>query len=377
MFENVASDILGKLNEPEITKAYQAKDGPYLQAVDSLKKARSLNGLFDALSSLDKLVCARIGGHLKEYKLDVPIKKQPGLSKYPITQGDFLLGAYLQVLSDPIAARAVTEVVTTHLGPPADKFPYSQRKTDQDQTVLPFLLAARQMVILSLAVGMNSGATQVLFNLFRNVKHATVGMSYKDAPGSLLATAASAACYCVSVRPTSEPATLRERYAEVVSGNGGPSELGFPVWLADQRKDRDRLDTPFKFITVEDARRQCLSGSLSFTAGEVPYYSPPRFDILHELIHVLHNASGENRQSAGDGTPSEMTTDERAVWTNPEEYWTIEGGPLTENHMNPLIGLPPRHGHSGVPLWCLKPEAKLAQFTLREIALGHAPSPDA
>jgi hypothetical protein len=325
MFEDATSKILWRLQAPEITAPFQDLGDSYLLAAGNLKKVDSLDSLFDALISMEALVCARVGEHLKRYNLDVPIKAQPGLSEYPMTQGSFLLWAYQQVLSDASANAALTSMMSECFGPLTEKFPDSQVPINQDRTVQPFLLAARQIIVLSLAVGKNYRVTKDLFNQFRAVSYARVGVGYESKPSSLAANTGLPSSHCVSIVPVSSPATLRERYSNVRHGTGGSSALRFPVWLPDSSKDIDRQGTPFKFITVQDALTLTLSGSLSFAAGEMPYYSPPRFDILHELIHVLHNAYGENREKAGNETKDEMTAQEQVVWSNPEEYWTIEG----------------------------------------------------
>ena len=75
---------------------------------------------------------------------------------------------------------------------------------------------------------------------------------------------------------------------------------------------------------------------------------------MHELIHVLHNACGTNRETV-------LAAQFKDVWTNAEEYWTIDGGPINENLFNAEVGLPRRAGHRGIPLDALDPNSEEAQ----------------
>jgi hypothetical protein len=98
----------------------------------------------------------------------------------------------------------------------------------------------------------------------------------------------------------------------------------------------------FKTLGVTEALRRIMTGSLSFTRDRSPYYVPSRIELQHELIHVLHNGRGENRERIVVGLQQE--------WTNPEEYWTIAGPTPSENTLGAVLGLPPHYSHIGMPL---------------------------
>jgi hypothetical protein len=130
---------------------------------------------------------------------------------------------------------------------------------------------------------------------------------------------------------------------------GSSSILCFPVWSKDLSFSDFHLiygayfhDADFSF---------CLSniimGSLSFNQEDTAFYTPMHIEFIHELIHVLHNSRGTNRKELD----RQLTEEERNLWSNTEEYWTIEGGHLCENRFNREL-LPPveRLGHRGAPL---------------------------
>lgn len=359
MFENVTKDILRRLNGSKGELVPAVKDGLYLDAMKRLESVTSLADLLGALVGLDALVCARITLMMVDYRLDVPISAQPDRSAQVLTQARFLLAAYQRVLDDPAAADAVT----ASLGPLAGKFTVDGATADKSDTALEFLASVRQIVLLSLATGRYSGASKLLFDQLAAAGPAVkILIFYKEEPSSFLAYPGGAHTHCKAVRK-SESDDLTERFSKVEPDDGDPSQMAAPVWLTG--KSAGTLGgTTFKFINVAAALDQIFIGSLSFTRDQAPFYTPPRIEILHELVHVLHNARGENRERAAG-----MTDRERAIWTNPEEYWTIAGDAVAESALNAQIGAPDRYGHSGLPLPFLARATPAAQYSLRQHAL--------
>jgi Effector protein len=71
-------------------------------------------------------------------------------------------------------------------------------------------------------------------------------------------------------------------------------------------------------------------------------FSPTHVIIGHEMVHALHNSEGTHR---GDITG--MTPEERAMWTDFEEVWTINKGKLSEQTLRNDYGLSAdRFGHA-------------------------------
>jgi hypothetical protein len=145
-----------------------------------------------------------------------------------------------------------------------------------------------------------------------------------------------------------------------VPGAGAATEFGAPIWL-DGRSAGELQDASFDLLGVDEALDRIFTGSLSFARDGRPFYTPPRIEVLHELVHAIHNAKGINRE----GHPG-LTDDERHLWTNAEEYWTIAADPIGENALNAQIQAPGRHGHGGLPLPYLAHGTEAAQSSLRE-----------
>ncbi|SEF38267.1 hypothetical protein SAMN05421837_119101 [Amycolatopsis pretoriensis] len=66
-----------------------------------------------------------------------------------------------------------------------------------------------------------------------------------------------------------------------------------------------------------------LRGSISFDQKGVPFHTPSRIELMHELLHVQPNV-GESR--VGLGLNDRLS----AVWKDAEEFWTVEAGSFTE-----------------------------------------------
>ena len=184
---------------------------------------------------------------------------------------------------------------------------------------------------------------------------------YKEQLASLLALPGGEATHC-KAGPYDRAADIRSRLAHVVPGAGAATEFGAPLWLDDQSAG-ELQDASFDVLGVDEALDRIFTGSLSFARDGRPFYTPPRIEVLHELVHAIHNARGLNRENH-----SGLTADERDLWTNAEEYWTIAADPIGENALNAQIQAPGRHGHGGLPLPYLAHGTEAAQSSLREHA---------
>lgn len=68
-------------------------------------------------------------------------------------------------------------------------------------------------------------------------------------------------------------------------------------------------------------------------------YAPTHVTIAHEMVHALHNVEGMNRRDLPLGGID-------AMWNNPEEYWTIHKGEISEQTLREDNGLSAlRFGH--------------------------------
>ncbi|MGH3246586.1 MAG: hypothetical protein ACRDOI_10305 [Trebonia sp.] len=155
----------------------------------------------------------------------------------------------------------------------------------------------------------------------------------------------SAGAYCTA-GPNINAGSFRQCYGQVTAGAGAGSFFEAPIWLRDGA-DLAEFDTFFEDVGTTTALGRVFSGSISFGSNARPFYTPPRFEVLHEMIHVLDNALGENREKLF------MAPGEIAVWTTAEEYWAIDGGTAySENALYAEYGNQPpaRYGHAGLPL---------------------------
>jgi hypothetical protein len=222
-------------------------------------------------------------------------------------------------------------------------------------------------VLLALAAGVPAGgpAARLLVELQASGAAVVIRILYKQLPSSLLALSGGAGVHAGAPAVAPAPgATLQARLVGATAGAGAAqTEFGAPVWLpgvADDESAGMLQDDTFDHLSVEEALDRILTGSLSFAAPCIPFYTPPRVEILHELAHAAHNARGLNRELSGN-----LTAAERVVWKDGEEYWTIAADPLGENAVAAEIGAPPRLGHGGLPLLGLVPGSADAGQTLR------------
>ena len=80
---------------------------------------------------------------------------------------------------------------------------------------------------------------------------------------------------------------------------------------------------------------------------------PKLYEITLPLLQILKDDVPRTRKETTELVCEyfKLTEEERNLWSNTEEYWTIEGGHLCENRFNREL-LPPveRLGHRGAPL---------------------------
>ncbi len=184
---------------------------------------------------------------------------------------------------------------------------------------------------------------------------------------SLVALAMNGQAYCPAPAQKRTDLHLQERLHRDAHGQGSGSIIQVPFFLdlPDGRgsSDVDRSEW-FDHKSVDEVTSSLLHGSLSFTRQREPFYCPPRLEFTHELIHVLHNARGSNREP----WQRQLSPQNQLDWKDAEEYWTITGGDITENDFNRATGLPSRFGHSGLPLSGLQHGSDYEALTLRQIA---------
>jgi hypothetical protein len=71
-------------------------------------------------------------------------------------------------------------------------------------------------------------------------------------------------------------------------------------------------------------------------------FIPVQVQIVHELMHVMHNAQGLNLRNIP------LKQDEDELWSSSEEYQTIKGGHINEAQFVEAYGARPRDRHRGI-----------------------------
>ena len=266
-----------------------------------------------------------------------------------------------KVLAAPGGSGPVATDVRTALATVIERIVVSDE--DNHKGVADFLGAIRDFLVLSLWVSSRREVGKQLITSLAEEPQAvmTIGIRYKGAPSSLLAYVPPGATGAHG-KPGDVPQTnpfldLFDKAKPIDKGTGSPTDLGAPVWLPEDSQANVVEVAPVlftKFMSVDDALGRILLGSASFGEGRQVFYTPVRIELMHELIHVLHNARGANREAVY------MPKDVKGVWTSAEEYWAIAGGKMNENRFNAEAGLPQRHGHGGIPLASLDPASEAA-----------------
>ncbi|MFI5495732.1 hypothetical protein [Actinoplanes sp. NPDC051859] len=371
MYTKLAQDILKTLPVTEAELRKEARLPADEELRDRLTKVKTLDDLLDALRSLEFVVAARNALTLSKYAWTEPLIKQEDRSADVRQQAMVLYKAYRSV-----AAKVAPVLAGGLPGVPAESAELLKAKADfatvagritvdtgeNQPGTADYLGVIHQMVLLCLAVTTRGAdGRRLLAGLAASPKAAIIiDLRHKLNPSSLLAYGpdGSDSQYAKPAAPLTGdiPASTR--------GAGSRSYLGAPVWLDGEIDSTEAGSQLFKkYLSVDRAHERILLGSLSFGEGKFAFFSPLRIELMHELLHVLHNAQGTNR--AAVKLTGGLTT---ALWTNGEEYATIAGGDLTENALGAEIGLPDRYGHSGLSLDFLSAKSEAAVDSLAKLS---------
>ncbi|ATB37045.1 hypothetical protein CYFUS_002466 [Cystobacter fuscus] len=365
MPHKLALNILDVLKKANLPKHVGEPGAWYQRVILALSKVSQVNDLLDALADLEGMISAYITLELSRYQPTIKIANQQDRSATIQALASILFKAYRLV-----AAKARSMVLTgdQDLKTVAARITL-KKESAGNKSALQFLEEVDGFVIISLMVANRSPTGQRLVQRLA-AANATVSLRvvYKESPSSLLAFTAGGGAYCqaapVQGNPFEDPA-LHARAKSIAKGAGGPSELGAPVWFEEEEnRSAGMLEADsFKHQSVDVALGKILMGSISFTRDKVPFFTPPRIELLHELIHVLHNARGSNREAI-----RVLSNVEEDAWHNAEEYWTIAGGNISENAFNATIGAPDRYGHGGLVLRGLELSSPFAQYSIQQHA---------
>lgn len=126
------------------------------------------------------------------------------------------------------------------------------------------------------------------------------------------------------------------------NGSGSGSVLSIPVLITED----DMLSNLNIALTreniVQNTMNNLMIGGLSLDPTGVSFI-PFQVQIIHELIHALHNAQGANSRDIYL-RPGE----ERKLWETYEEYVTIKSGTINESQFITEYGAIAREHHGGI-----------------------------
>ena len=162
-------------------------------------------------------------------------------------------------------------------------------------------------------------------------------------------------------------ATFPEYFTSHNSSAGSISQFFVPLWPVANQSVYD-LPNYFCMYTVDSLLDRAMLGSFSVDKDLRLFYSPLHMDVVHEFIHIFHNLRGENLENVifNTGNP-EKDLSLRAIWHNPEEFWTIsavDGARFAENKFLGETTVLQRFGHLGMALCTLMPEFELQPLSL-------------
>lgn len=371
MYAQLAQNILKTLPKTEAELRQEAPLPADKELHHRLATVKTLDDLLDALRSLEFVVAARNTLTLSKYASEVPLAEQEDRSAEVRRQAMVLYKAYRIV-----AAKVATVLASGLPQVPAESPELLQAKADFGTVAgritvdigegppgtADYLGVIHQMLLLCLAVTTRGvDGRRLLAGLAASPKAAIIiDLRHKLNPSSLLAYGPdkSNSQYAQPTAPLTGDVPMRDR------GLGSHSYLGAPVWLDGNVGSLEAGQLLFeKYLPMDLAHERILLGSLSFGESKYAFFSPLRIELMHELLHVLHNAQGTNRAAVAlTGGLNPM------LWTNGEEYATIAGGDLTENALGAEIGLPDRYGHSGLSLDLLSSKSEAAVDSLATLS---------
>lgn len=165
-------------------------------------------------------------------------------------------------------------------------------------------------------------------------------------------------------------APLENRASKGVNpSKGASSALILPLVVSPKQMQKvaaGDINSIFRFNDfVQNQMRLLMQGGLAFDSEGVNY-SPFQIQLLHELIHVLHNAQGNNSRAIP------LSPEEKKNWTSYEEYMTIEGGAISEADFVVDYGARPRHAHAAASTQILfDAKVRNPNITLRQLQMEH------
>ncbi len=218
------------------------------------------------------------------------------------------------------------------------------------QNIQKFLEIGRSMVLLAL---LKEGKTELGSNLLEGLNNEhSLGISVSftsDARECMTVTPEGKQAFAkINNEPLMQDSFDQLSSQRVENNTGSGSILNIPVIITEENcyqilDDKSKPSYNFfpfvaKHGTVDTLVQSLMNGSVFFDE-KGPSFLPFQVELIHELIHVLHNSQGRNMRGVS------MEEHMKSLWGSYEEFMTIRGGDLCEAKFADAHGARPRKGH--------------------------------
>ena len=367
MYGKLAEQILDTLPE----RSFDEKTPIDVELEMCLRAVTTLDGLLDALLLLERVVGARVGLEFTRYRWTELLKDQA--DRLPMIRSEALplygayrtVGAALRKTLEKGSGSKSKSKADSAAGPGHSRItvdaPEGYKGVDE------FLTSVREFLVLSLWVSARLPAGKQLLAALAAQPQALMTIDLRPEARALQLARLCSARPRWRVRPAGHQ---RESGPRRWVRQGRADHQGDRVVVASWRAGvvathegpgphaPNAVDVApdlfVGYVTVEEALIRILLGSVSFLS-EPGSLLHPAADRADARTHP--RAAQRLRHEPGVRSAAQFED----VWTNAEEYWTIDGGPISENLFNAEVGLPRRAGHRGIPLDALDPNSEEAQ----------------
>ncbi|QEY52107.1 hypothetical protein [Legionella longbeachae] len=176
---------------------------------------------------------------------------------------------------------------------------------------------------------------------------------------------------CAQIQVQDSDASLESRISDKFTcSTGDSSTLDVPITVPMEVLQEDQLATYMAKPEVVNRSLSTLIGGDLYCNNKITYL-PFQVELLHELIHVVHNAQGTNFKHVP------LNEEEKKLWHTYEEYVTMKGGLISEADFAPKYGALPRENHSGFSTSILfQPTKEESKITINSIINDHSALPN-
>jgi hypothetical protein len=333
----------------------------FAHTLSKLKGAKNFQKLFTIINKLETKIFSQINRLLSELDKEIPLKEQMPLLEqvkdniYILRDVNRLMVDSLPFFIDKVDGSIQEldkKIVVKNFDITLKKVreDYKSDATQEElensnQNALIFLEKMHYAVLLSLmkakcSTSKSDFVSKLLQTLTTKGHTITLAVNYTSAQKSF-------AIYMCSSNALAKPGKkdAQDKIKSITRGEGSSSLFLMPVWPEPNQSIKDVFGIYFTDKNaIERAINNLIMGSFSFDEQGGIFYTSMSLEIIHELIHALHNSRGTNRQNIY------RIKEFMLVWKDSEEYWTIKGGKISENSMCDLADGHRRYTHFGLSI---------------------------